>query len=59
MAADDGKGPILVPKRFGWGWALNFRRPIAWVLLPFLIAAAVGFGLLIGHMFHLPRARPF
>ena len=35
---------VLVPKRFGWGWTLNFARPVAWVYLGgvlFLSAAAV------------------
>ena len=24
---------VLVPKRFGWGWTLNFARPVAWAYL--------------------------
>jgi uncharacterized membrane protein len=24
---------VLVPKRFGWGWTLNFARPVSWVYL--------------------------
>lgn len=24
---------VFVPKRFGWGWTLNFARPTAWFLL--------------------------
>ncbi|MBW4040065.1 MAG: DUF1648 domain-containing protein [Acidobacteria bacterium] len=24
---------VLVPKRFGWGWTLNFARPAAWMFV--------------------------
>jgi uncharacterized membrane protein len=24
---------VIVPKRFGWGWTLNFARPSAWIYL--------------------------
>jgi uncharacterized membrane protein len=35
---------VLVPKRLGWGWTLNFGRPAAWSYLGglLLLAAAVG-----------------
>ncbi|XDO64260.1 DUF5808 domain-containing protein [Streptomyces sp. RLB1-33] len=23
---------LAVPKRYGWGWTLNFGRPMAWTL---------------------------
>jgi uncharacterized membrane protein len=22
---------LMVPKRYGWGWTLNYGRPMAWV----------------------------
>lgn len=32
---------ILVPKRFGVGWTLNFARPTSWLLIVAIIALAV------------------
>lgn len=31
---------LLVPKRFGWGWTLNFARPAAWVVVAVLLCLA-------------------
>jgi uncharacterized membrane protein len=39
---------VLVPKRFGWGWTLNFARLTAWVYL----AAVILFAVLIGFVPH-------
>lgn len=38
---------ILVPKRFGIGWTLNFGHWLAWVVVPAILAVAVGLRLLI------------
>ncbi|CCH20625.1 DUF1648 domain-containing protein [Micromonospora lupini] len=32
---------LLVPKRFGVGWTLNFGRPVAWVVLAVIVAIPV------------------
>ena len=32
---------VLVPKRFGWGWTLNFARPIAWVYVAAVLLVVV------------------
>jgi uncharacterized membrane protein len=41
---------IVVPKRFGWGWTLNFARPVAWVYLAVVLAFVVGVMLLTSKM---------
>ncbi len=33
---------ILVPKRFGYGWTLNFARPVAWLLCALVLVLAAG-----------------
>jgi uncharacterized membrane protein len=33
---------ILVPKRFGFGWTLNFGRPIAWLFMAGVVLLLVG-----------------
>jgi len=32
---------VLVPKRFGWGWTLNFARPVAWAYLLGILFLAI------------------
>jgi uncharacterized membrane protein len=32
---------VLVPKRFGWGWTLNFARPISWIYIGVVILVAL------------------
>lgn len=34
---------VFVPKRFGFGWTINFGSPLAWLLLIGLIAVIAGF----------------
>jgi uncharacterized membrane protein len=36
------KGPIFVPKTFGWGWTLNFARWESFVILAVIIGLIVG-----------------
>jgi uncharacterized membrane protein len=42
---------LLVPKRFGWGWTLNFAKPTAWVFL-------IGILVLSTAILWLPRLLP-
>lgn len=28
---------LIVPKRFGWGWTLNFGRPVAWIFVAIVV----------------------
>jgi uncharacterized membrane protein len=39
-----GDAAVIVPKRYGFGWTLNFARPVAWMYLGgmALVAALVG-----------------
>jgi len=30
---------IWLPKRYGWGWTLNFAQPWSWFLLAILVAS--------------------
>jgi uncharacterized membrane protein len=32
---------VLVPKRFGWGWTLNFGRPTAWIYIGVVLMVAL------------------
>lgn len=32
----------IVPKRFGYGWTLNFARPVAWLLCALVLVLAAG-----------------
>lgn len=41
-----GDAAVLVPKRYGWGWTLNFARPAAWVFTLLIVGFAVGSALL-------------
>ena len=43
-----GDAAVLVPKRFGWGWTLNFARPVSWVYVGAVL-------LVVGVMVLLPR----
>jgi Family of unknown function (DUF5808) len=46
---------LLVPKRFGIGYTLNFGNPWSWTALAFvLLMVAVPFILLVGSTGHLP-----
>lgn len=38
---------ILVPKRLGIGWTLNFGRPVAWVVMALLLLPAVAAAVLV------------
>ncbi len=42
-----GDASIFLPKRFGFGWTLNFARPAAWALVVGIPALTVGFVLLV------------
>ena len=33
---------LLVPKRLGFGWTLNWANPLAWPLMVVVLAAIVG-----------------
>jgi len=33
---------LLVPKRFGFGWTLNWANPLAWPVVVVVIAAVIG-----------------
>lgn len=35
---------VIVPKRLGWGWTLNFGRPAAWWYLGVLLLLVLGVG---------------
>ena len=37
---------VLVPKRYGWGWTLNFARPIAWFYIGGILSLTVIAGIL-------------
>lgn len=39
---DKDDGALVVPKRFGVGWTLNYGRPGAWVATGLLVLAVVG-----------------
>lgn len=52
MASDDEQEPIFVPKRFGLGETLNFRRPVAWVILAGIILASLALGIFFSHGSH-------
>jgi len=30
---------LWLPKRYGWGWTLNFAQPWSWFLLAILVAS--------------------
>ena len=48
---------LLVPKRFGIGYTLNFGNPWSWAVLAFvLLMVAVPFVLLTATSHHLPAA---
>jgi Family of unknown function (DUF5808) len=48
---------LLVPKRFGIGYTLNFGNPWSWAVLAFvLLMVAVPFILLAATSHHLPAA---
>jgi uncharacterized membrane protein len=32
---------VMVPKRYGWGWTLNFARPTAWVFSAAIVGIAM------------------
>jgi uncharacterized membrane protein len=34
--------PLWVPKRWGWGWNLNFANPKAWWVLAGILAIIAG-----------------
>jgi uncharacterized membrane protein len=40
LYVNPGDPAVLVPKRFGWGWTLNFARPASWMVLAFLVLSA-------------------
>ena len=48
MNPDDPR--ILVPKRIGIGWTLNFGRPISWLILILMLLPVAGGLLLAGHL---------
>ena len=37
---------VIVPKRFGWGWTLNFARPLSWLYIGGVLAVALALTLL-------------
>jgi uncharacterized membrane protein len=37
---------VVVPKRFGLGWTLNFGRPLAWVYTAVILLFAIGIAIL-------------
>lgn len=38
---DPGNRSVLVPKRFGLGWTLNFARPASWIFLAGIVVLAL------------------
>ena len=36
---NSGDPDIWVPKRYGWGWTLNFAQPCSWIITIGIIAA--------------------
>ena len=41
---------IFLPKRFGFGWTLNFARPAAWVVVGGFVALSVAFVVLVFYL---------
>jgi uncharacterized membrane protein len=48
---------VLVPKRFGWGWTVNFAHPAGKVFLAFMLLLILLPVLLLLLGVQLPRAR--
>lgn len=44
MAFNPDDTRIVVPKRTRLGWTLNMGRPLAWLVLALVIAAAIAIG---------------
>jgi uncharacterized membrane protein len=45
---------LLVPKRYGFGYTLNFGRPVAWVLMAVILAGSLWTVVLALHRAHQP-----
>lgn len=41
---------VFLPKRFGFGWTLNFARPIVWAIVVGLVGLTAAFVVLVSNL---------